>query len=93
MKKKENLYKAINYMSYIQLTFNTSLLKFLFNEGDYLINMDIDKLTISEKYQRVVQIEVAKTYLKNPFYVPLQTDWRGRIYTKSFFANYAQSGW
>jgi len=31
---------------------------------------------------------VAKTFNNIPFFIPLQADWRGRIYTKSFFANY-----
>ena len=33
-------------------------------------------------------MKVAQTYSQIGFYVPLQADWRGRIYTQSFFANY-----
>lgn len=87
MDNKDNLYKAINYMSSVKLSFNEDLLNYLLNDGKFLFN-NSESLTESELYQMHIQLNVAQTYLNVPIYVPLQADWRGRIYTKSFFANY-----
>jgi DNA-directed RNA polymerase len=39
----------------------------------------------------LVALEVAKTYRNIPFYLNTFADWRGRIYTFSFFLSYQSS--
>lgn len=74
-------------MSSVKLNFNTMLLEYLLGEGNFLLE-DENDLNKSELFQRFIFIKVAQTYSNVGFYVPLQADWRGRIYTQSFFANY-----
>jgi DNA-dependent RNA polymerase len=84
-KYKENLYKAINYMSSIKFRINLNLLNYLLNEGKYLLEELSDQ---SEELQRITTLQIAETYKNVPFYLPLQCDWRSRIYVKPFFINY-----
>ena len=88
---RSNLYKAINKMSSIKFNFNTKLLNFLENEGSYIFMHFFNKASKSEQIQASIQLEVAKTYRNITFYIPLQIDWRGRIYVQPFFANYQGS--
>ncbi len=88
---KESLYKAINYMSSVKLNFNNMLLEYLLGEGDFLLEDEKDK-NKSELFQRFIFIKVAQTYSNIGFYVPLQADWRGRIYTQSFFLQIIKVG-
>lgn len=89
MENKDKLYQAINNMSSIKFNFNLKLIKYIENEGKFLMDILNDhNLTDSEKYQNNMYIKIAKIFNENIFYIPLQADWRGRIYTKSFFANY-----
>jgi hypothetical protein len=73
---KDNLYKAVNYMSSVKFTYNQDLLNYLNNVGRFLLEENI-KLTDSELYQRYIQLNVAKAYGETPFYIPLQADWIG----------------
>jgi DNA-directed RNA polymerase, mitochondrial len=85
MFNKNKLYETINYMSSIKFKINEDLLNYLENEGNYLIEEKEDK---SEELQKLTTLQIAKTYINTPFYLPLQADWRGRIYTKPFFITY-----
>jgi DNA-directed RNA polymerase len=86
---RNNLFKAINNMSSVKFGFNNSLINYLENEGSFLLVND--EKTKSEQLQINIQLNVAQIYSKVPFYLPLQADWRGRIYVQSFFANYQGS--
>lgn len=85
--KRDILYKAINNMSSIEFCFNKNLLIYLSKEGRFLLEDDID-MSNGEKLQRDLQLKVAASFYGRPIYIPLQSDWRGRIYTSSFFASY-----
>ena len=88
MENKSKLYGAVNKMSGIKFGFNVSLLRYLENEGQFLLE---GKYTKSEQLQINTQLDVAKIYSNIPIYIPLQVDWRGRIYTQSSYANYQGS--
>jgi DNA-directed RNA polymerase, mitochondrial len=85
MHNKDNLYKAVNYMSAVKFGINNDLFNYLNNEGIFLIKELKDK---SEELQRITTLQIAETYSNIPFYLPLQCDWRGRIYTNPFFITY-----
>lgn len=89
IENREILHNAINNMSSIKFNFNTDLISFIEKDGKFLSDLIYDQqLSDSEKYQNYMYIKIGKIFNKQPFYIPLQADWRGRIYTKSFFANY-----
>jgi hypothetical protein len=85
MFNKDKLYNSINLMSSIKFCINKDLLNYLENEGSYLIEEKGDN---TEELQKFTTLQVAKTYENTPFYLPLQADWRGRIYTKPFYITY-----
>ena len=58
MNFKDNLYKAINLMSSVKFTINSSLLNYLNNEGKYLIK---ERLNDSEELQKITTLEIGKT--------------------------------
>jgi hypothetical protein len=58
-------------MSKVKFKINNSLLKYLENEGSFLIVKLEDK---SEELQRITILQIAKTYENVSFYLPLQSD-------------------
>ena len=86
IKLEQNLYNSINSLNKIQFTVNSELLEFLLGEGQYILN------SIKEnEVQRSITLQVAEVFNNVPFYIPVQADWRGRIYTQSFFLSYQGS--
>lgn len=97
MKNMDNLYNSINYLNSIKFSINGELLEYLnSNKGQTLISLlDTLKLkesnteiTKSEKLQRNITLKLAEIYRNFPFYLNTHADWRGRIYTHSFFISY-----
>ena len=92
MENRTNIYNAINKMSSIKFNFNKSILEYLKNEGSFLLNsIFTEELSKSEYLQIQTQLIIAELYKEMVIYIPLQVDWRGRIYVQSFFANYQGS--
>jgi len=97
MKNKDNLYNAVNYFNSIKFSINNDLLNYLnTHKGELLINL-LDNLKLkagdkdiseSEKLQRNITLKLAEIYKNIPFYLNTHADWRGRIYTHSFFISY-----
>ena len=81
---RNNLYKTVNYLNSIKFTINTLLLDFLNNEGNYLL----EEIKPSNDLQRIITLKIAEIYKNIPFYLTVNADWRGRIYTQSFFLSY-----
>jgi hypothetical protein len=84
IKNKENLYKAVNHLNKTEFSVNKELLDYILNEGSYLLEHDKDQ----KELQNIITIKVAQTYSKYKFYLNLNCDWRGRLYTNSFFLTY-----
>jgi hypothetical protein len=73
MKNKKNLYKTINYLNELEFGINTTLLNYLLNEGNYLLNDD--KLNNkSDLLQKEMTLKIARTYSNKPFYLPVHAD-------------------
>lgn len=85
---KENLYNAVNYASQIKFGINNTLLRFLRKEGAYLLESEINK---DNKLQIETILQIAKTFSHIPIYLNVNADWRGRLYTQSFFISYQGS--
>lgn len=90
IENKELLYNSVNYLNSIQFEINIDLLEFLTKKGNSLfyINEDISE---SEKLQQAITLKIAETYKNIPIYLNTHTDWRGRLYTNSFFISYQGS--
>lgn len=86
-KGKSKLFKTINYLNKIKFGINNSLLSFLKNEGSYIINNMVGEELINSK----ISINIAEIYKNIPFYLNTHADWRGRIYTHSFYLSYQGS--
>lgn len=84
---KEKLYKTINYLNKIKFSINNSLLNYLKNEGRYLL----DSVDIGNKDKHLITLELADIYKNIPFYLNVHADWRGRVYTHSFYISYQGS--
>ena len=65
-----------------RLKINDKLLDYLSGEGKFLLE-STEKLSKSELLQREILLKVSETYKGLPIYVPLQADWRGRIWVHS----------
>lgn len=77
------LYDAINIMSKTKFIINTSFLNYILNEGSSLLQLEKGDIL-----QRNTTLEIAKVFQNSPFYIPLFADWRGRVYTQSFYLSY-----
>nr|YP_010130257.1 DNA-dependent RNA polymerase [Clavaria fumosa]QPZ51159.1 DNA-dependent RNA polymerase [Clavaria fumosa] len=85
MENKKNLYNAINYLNSIKFSINSLLLNYLkTEEGKYFL----DKIKAEDNLQRIITLKVSETFSNSFFYLNVHADWRGRIYTHSFFINY-----
>lgn len=81
---KNNLYKTINYLNSIKFSVNKLLFDYLQFEGNYLLN----EIKSSNELQKFITLKIAEIYKNIPFYLTVNSDWRGRIYTQSFFLTY-----
>lgn len=84
VENKEALFKSINYLNSIKFSINTLLLEYLNNEGNFLL----DLIKEDNDTQRAIVLKIAESFSKVPFYLNVHADWRGRIYTQSFFITY-----
>jgi hypothetical protein len=86
LEKRDATYKAVNNSNTTKFCVNTDLLDYVNNEGSYLIE---EKLKDEKnKLQTIITLKIAKIYSDVVFYLNTNCDWRGRIYTNSFFLSY-----
>lgn len=86
LSERTQIYKAINTMSSTKFAINLDLLDYIYSDkGKYLIEEELDT---SSDIQREMTLNVAKVYSGIPFYLNVHADWRGRLYTQSFFLSY-----
>ena len=90
MENKKLLYNSVNYLNSIQFEINIDLLEFLAKKGNSLFYTDVD-ISESERLQQAITIKIAETYKNIPIYLNTHADWRGRLYTNSFFISYQGS--
>lgn len=84
IENKNSLFKAVNYLNSIKFGVNNLLLDYLMDEGSYIL----DYIEPDNDLQRNITLKIAKLFSKVPFYLNVHADWRGRIYTQSFFISY-----
>ncbi len=84
---KKSLYDSVNLLNKIKFNVNKELLNYILNEGSYLLECDKDD-NDKRNLQNSITIKVAKIYSKYNFYLNVNSDWRGRLYTNSFFLSY-----
>ena len=84
LENRDNIYKAVNNISSIKFNINKDLFNYIENEGKYLL----DSYNPQNKLQLDLTMKIAKIYYNIPFYLNTSCDWRGRIYTNSFFISY-----
>lgn len=94
VKNKESLYSAVNYLNNIKFKINTKLLEYLKNKGSFLLDSpvptnkhEIDQYN-SMDLQRKITLKIAETYSEFDFFLNIHADWRGRLYTNSFWISY-----
>ena len=94
MEYKDILYKSVNYLNSVKFKININLINYLENEGRVILDNYLQRLNNkSEKLHFNITFKIAKCFskLNIPFYINHNADWRGRLYTQSFFISY-QSG-
>ncbi len=87
IENKKELFDSINYLDSIKFKINNDFLFFILNEGYYLLSSEDEK----NWTQNLISIKIAQTFINTPFYINTFADWRGRIYTNSFFISYQGS--
>jgi DNA-dependent RNA polymerase len=87
IENKKELFYSINYLDSIKFKINKDFLDFILNEGYYLLSSEDEK----NWTQNLISIKIAQTFINTPFYINTFADWRGRIYTNSFFISYQGS--
>jgi hypothetical protein len=87
IENKKELFDSINYLDSIKFKINKDFLDFILNEGYYLLSSEDEK----NWTQNLISIKIAQTFINTPFYINTFADWRGRIYTNSFFISYQGS--
>ena len=90
IENKELLYNSVNYLNSIQFEINIDLLEFLGKKGNSLLYTN-EEISESERLQQAITLKIAETYKNIPIYLNTHTDWRGRLYTNSFFISYQGS--
>lgn len=86
----DNIYNVINYLNSLEFTVNNDLLNYLENEGSFIID-EYRKRDYNSFFNNLIALDVAKTYRNIFFYLNINMDWRGRIYTQSFYLDYQGS--
>lgn len=84
IENKKALFKSINYLNSIKFSVNNTLLDYLENDGKFLL----DLIKEDKDIHRTITLKIASSFANVPFYLNTQADWRGRIYTQSFFITY-----
>lgn len=93
-----NLYSAVNYLNSLRFRVNTELLDFFLTNKKivfkdyYYSDKTLTEDKINDNILRdFVTLEIAKTFSNIPFYLNTFADWRGRIYTNSYYLSYQGS--
>jgi hypothetical protein len=82
---KSRIYQTVNYLNSIKFGINNSLLEYITSEqGKYILEC----VKADDDLQRIITLKLAKIYSNIPFFLNTHADWRGRIYTQSFFLSY-----
>jgi len=82
-----NLYKAVNILNSNKFGVNNLLLDYLLNDGKYLL----DYYGSNDELSLHITLNLAETLRNTPFYLTTHADWRGRLYTDSFYLTYQGS--
>ena len=80
----DNVYNTANYLSNIQFTIKNELLEYISTIGSNLLNL----LDTEDRFNSEITLKIARTYKDMTLYLPVHSDWRGRIYTYSFYISY-----
>lgn len=87
VKNMGNLYKAVNSMSSVKFSINKDFLNYIKGKGAYLLEND----STEKDFKNNISLKIADIYENLPFYLNVHADWRGRLYTNSFFISYQES--
>lgn len=83
--RNNKIYDSVNYLNSLKFKINSDFLDYLNNEGSFIL--DSYKNT-SSYINNVIAFNIANIYRDIPFYLNVSLDWRGRIYTHSFYLDY-----
>ncbi len=84
---RDKLYFAVNYLNNIKFSINTDFLEYLNSKGKKLLETGDE----TDKLDRHYLLTLAESYKSCSFYLTTHADWRGRIYTQSFYLTYQGS--
>ena len=87
--KDDNVYNVINRLNSQKFKVNSDFLDYIENEGSFIL--EHYKNNSKNYINNVITLEIAKLFIDIPFYLNVNLDWRGRIYTQSFYLDYQGS--
>jgi len=89
LSNKENFYMAVNYLSGIKFRINTSVLEYLKNtDNEELLN---ELFKGKSSLQFFFSYNISLIFANRVIYLPIFSDWRGRMYTMPFYNTYQGS--
>jgi len=89
-KTTSDIYNAVNKLNNLKFKVNTDLLDYLENDGSFILDYYNDNKM--DKYiNNIISMKIAEVYKNIPIYLNVNIDWRGRIYTQSFYLDYQGS--
>lgn len=93
MKNLQILYDTINFLNRMEFEINNDLLKFIFTEKGKLLLNDIIFNNTDKSFilQSKTTIKLAELFRDETFFLPVKSDFRGRLYINSFYLNYQGS--
>lgn len=81
-------FNSVNYLNSLKFKINGDFLKYLHNEGSFIL----DHYKKNKGYiNNIIALDIATIYKDIAFYLNVNLDWRGRIYTHSFYLDYQGS--
>lgn len=89
-KINQNMYNAINKINSQDFLINNDLIDYLENNGKFILDY-YKKLDKNVYSNNIFTLDIAKLYSNIPIYLNVNIDWRGRIYTQSFYLDYQGS--
>jgi len=86
----DDVYNAVNRLNSLKFKVNADLVDYIQNDGFYILEY-FKKQKYDTYINNIITLDIAKVYINTPFHLNVNIDWRGRIYTQSFYLDYQGS--
>lgn len=86
----KNVYDTVNYLNSLKFKANIDFINYIQNEGNFILDL-YKKNNVDSFLNNMITLDIANVLENISFYLNVNLDWRGRIYTQSFYLDYQGS--